>query len=109
MRAPGFRNLEVIVDEQRPAVALRGGLDLADAGRAARLLGEMAAAAAPRRLEVDASGLEFIDSSGLACLVSADREGRELGGGLRLAVGPGPVRRLLELVDPGGNLLPRRV
>lgn len=107
-RSPGFHHLEVTLDEEMPGVALRGSLDLADAGRAGRLLTEMAEAAAPRRLEVDARDLEFIDSSGLACLVSAERAGRRLGGGLRLSVGPGPVRRLLELIDPAGSLLLQR-
>lgn len=107
-RSPGFHHLEVTLDEEMPGVALRGSLDLADAGRAGRLLTEMAEAAAPRRLEVDARDLEFIDSSGLACLVSAERAGRRLGGGLRLSVGHGPVRRLLELIDPAGSLLLQR-
>ena len=53
-RSPGFHHLEVTLDEEMPGVALRGSLDLADAGRAGRLLTEMAEAAAPRRLEVDA-------------------------------------------------------
>jgi anti-sigma B factor antagonist len=48
-------------------------------------------------LRIDTVGLEFIDSSGLRCLVTADKRCQETGVLMELVVGP-TVQRLLDLV-----------
>jgi anti-anti-sigma factor len=94
----------VSVDEHRPAVV--------------RLIGELDLAAAPRLeselagldgdVELDCSGLEFIDAAGLAALLRA-REACAAGGWTLVLVDPGPaVDRLLQLVELDTVLLIRR-
>lgn len=51
----------------------------------------------PARLLIDLGGLQFMDSSGLAVIVRADRAARENGHGLTLRPGPIQVQRLFEL------------
>jgi hypothetical protein len=48
-------------------------------------------------LRIDTAGLEFVDSSGLRCLVAADRRCQETGVLMELVAGP-TVKRLLDLV-----------
>ena len=83
-----------------------------------RLLGELDLAAAPRLqsalagldgdVELDCSGLQFIDAAGLAALLEAQKACAA--GGWRLVlVDPGPaVDRLLRLVELDTVLLIRR-
>jgi anti-anti-sigma factor len=59
-------------------VALRGGLDLADAADVAVALA--AAVAREPRIIVDLAGLEFIDCSGVAALARGRRHARQGGG-----------------------------
>ncbi|CAN5775077.1 anti-sigma factor antagonist [soil metagenome] len=48
-------------------------------------------------LAVDLTGADFMDSSGLRCLVMADRAYRESGRRFALVVHNGPISRLIEL------------
>ena len=83
--------------EARDAVLLylRGELDLASVGQLRSLLGALGPDR--RALVVDLSGLEFMDSTGLAVLLEAHaRHTRDGGGGLRVRAAAGRVRALLE-------------
>jgi anti-sigma B factor antagonist len=48
-------------------------------------------------LVVDLTGADFMDSSGLRCLVMADRALRDSGRRFALVVSNGPISRLIEL------------
>jgi anti-sigma B factor antagonist len=75
-----------------PVVSLSGELDLTNAGRVQSVIQDMIAAGTGR-LVVEMSGLEFMDSSGLALFASVARRVPEVE--LR---DPSPiVRRLIEL------------
>ncbi len=96
----------VIRTTREPAgwiLALHGELDLASAPaldqqlRAAEEIGI-------RRVVVDLSGLEFIDSAGLHVLLDADRRLREHGPGLVLRRGPRAVQRIFELTGTVSSL-----
>ena len=60
---------------------------------------------ADRRLIVDLSALDYIDSSGIAVLILADNRLREFGGRLECVVPPtGAVRKVFELARLGETL-----
>jgi len=82
-------------------VALRGELDLMDASDVAVAL----AAAAHRAplVIVDLAGLNFIDVSGVAALARGWHHARNAGGDLRLAAPQEQVRKLLDIIFPGGD------
>ena len=74
---------------------LTGELDVA---AAVRVVAELSVVAARERdIIVDLTGLEFIDSSGLAALVRVRRQARHAGGDLLLAAPQRQVLRLLTL------------
>jgi anti-anti-sigma factor len=86
-------------------VALRGELDMADAADVAAAL--TSAAAGRRETIVDLAGLAFIDCSGAAALVRAQRRVRQAGGNLLLAAPQPLVRRVFELsrlIDDGVSI-----
>jgi anti-sigma B factor antagonist len=74
-------------------VALRGELDVLDAASFAAALAELAAR--EPEIIVDLTGLEFIDSSGVAALVLARNQARQAGGDLFLA---GPQQQVLRFL-----------
>jgi len=76
-------------------VGLRGELDVAAAVRTVAQLSVVAAR--DRDIIVDLTGLEFIDSSGLAALVRVREQARHVGGDLLLAAPQRQVLRLLAL------------
>jgi anti-sigma B factor antagonist len=76
-------------------VALRGELDVAEAAQVAASLAVVAASG--RTVIADLAGLEFIDSSGLAALVSARRHARRAGCDLLLAAPQQQVLRMLAI------------
>jgi stage II sporulation protein AA (anti-sigma F factor antagonist) len=85
-------------------LALRGELDLASAPVLVSRIVELAGSW--RAVSVDVSGLSFMDLAGLRALLAS----KELAGQARCRVeitGPPqrPVRRLLELVDFGADLM----
>jgi anti-sigma B factor antagonist len=76
-------------------VALRGELDLADAAAVAAAL--TAVAAREPGIIVDLTGLEFIDSSGVAALARGRRQAWQAGGDLILAAPQQNVMRVLAI------------
>lgn len=77
-------------------ITLAGELDLANVEALQAILGKARAAGASTVI-VDLEGLEFIDSSGIACLVYAHRDLDGDGGCLRVTPGQAPgVRRVME-------------
>jgi anti-sigma B factor antagonist len=81
--------------DSRVVVGLRGELDVAVA---VRVVAELSVVAARERdIIVDLTGLEFIDSSGLAALVRVRRQARHAGGDLTLAAPQQQVLRVLTL------------
>src|SRR5947209_1863464 len=85
--------LAVAVDEHGSSatVTVTGELDLATSPT---LAAELSACrdAAVDEITLDLSGIEFIDCSGLHCVLEAHRRGR-----LTVVPGTGPVRHLLAL------------
>ena len=77
-------------------IKIQGDLDLASSGDLGRYLGSQLDGPG-RRLELDLSGVEFIDSHGLHTLIAAHRDATGRGSQLVL-VAPSPaVERLLAL------------
>ena len=75
---------------------LRGSLDLATSPSVRAALMQ-AAGEGKHDLVVDLTKLEFLDSTGLGALIGAHRRALENGGKIRLAVGEGPIARLLNI------------
>jgi stage II sporulation protein AA (anti-sigma F factor antagonist) len=83
-------------DDRGAILALAGELDLESASELDRQIQEVEESNVGRLL-IDLGGLEFMDSSGLAVLVRAQRSARDNGHGLALRPGPTQVQRLFEL------------
>jgi len=81
------------VDDDMHVVSLYGQLDLANADRVRDGL----CAVAGSKVVVDLSGLQFLDSSGIAALLSARSRIVERGNGFALRGAKGIVRRVLEV------------
>jgi anti-sigma B factor antagonist len=92
-------SLEVVHEstDAGSTVRLSGELDISTANGLERVLTELGAPGGPARIVVDLSGLQFMDSTGLRLLVTADlrlrREGREM----LLVPGPEAVHRVFRL------------
>lgn len=100
----GLLGVQQISEAERIRIALSGEMDLANAKTAASILQE--ALVSNRDVVVDLTKLEFLDSTGIAILVEAMRDG-----GKRLSFLPSEheaVRRLLTLtgLDERMNILP---
>ncbi|MCA3748269.1 MAG: STAS domain-containing protein [Rubrobacter sp.] len=83
-----------------PVVKVSGELELLTAHRFREALEEAVSSAdggGHRRLVVDLSGLEFMDSSGVSALLAGTRGFRGGGGQVRLVVRNSPVRRTLRV------------
>jgi anti-anti-sigma factor len=94
-------------DDSRATLALSGELDISSAPTLEEALGRVEADG-PSLLVIDLRGLEFMDSTGLRTLVSADQRARQAGRRLAIVRGPEAVDRIfnvtrlderLELVD----------
>ena len=99
--------LETEQGDGRANLALRGELDISSAPVLEEALGRLEADRPPV-LVIDLRGLEFMDSTGLRTLVSADQRARDAGRRLAIVRGPEAVDRIfnvtrlderLELVD----------
>lgn len=93
---PGSLTIQRLSDERGVVFQLAGELDLESAPELERQLRE-AAATQPDRLLIDLASLEFMDSTGLAVMVRAQRNARENGHRFSLRPGPTQVQRLFEL------------
>ncbi len=89
--------------EGRACLTLRGEFDLAGIQHFEGILGK-AEAARPKAIVIDLSGLQFMDSSGLRALVTADDRARKAGRRLAIVPGPPPVRRVFEITQLVGRL-----
>jgi anti-sigma B factor antagonist len=89
---------EVTIEEHAGAVyaRLRGELDISTAPRLEESL-QRAEADGPALLVLDLSTLDFMDSTGLRMLISADSRAREAGRRLVLIQGNEMVQRVLRL------------
>ena len=93
--------------DSRASLVLRGELDISSAPVLEEALSRLEAGGPPL-LVIDLRGLEFMDSTGLRTLVSADQRARDAGRRLAIVRGPEAVDRIfnvtrlderLELVD----------
>ena len=84
-------------------IALVGELDLDGAERVAQEL-QRAEETDARRIVLDLSNLEFIDSSGIRLIIAADARSRAQGGRLGLIRGSRPVQRVFELTGVADRL-----
>jgi anti-sigma B factor antagonist len=96
LSAPGHLTIRRTADAQGVVLALHGELDLGSAPALAQALAEIENSSL-RGLVIDLSGLEFMDSTGLALIVGAHRDARESGRRLRFRRGSRQVQRLLEM------------
>jgi anti-sigma B factor antagonist len=94
--APGGLKIQRVTDDQGTVLELAGELDLESTPELDRQLRELDGTNLGRLL-IDLSGLEFMDSTGLAAMVRAQRSARENGHRLALRPGPSQVQRLFEL------------
>jgi anti-sigma B factor antagonist len=83
-------------DAQGIIVALTGELDLASAPELDREL-QALDGATPGRLLIDLSGLDFMDSTGIALLIRAQRSADANGYRLSLRRGPAQIEKLFEV------------
>ncbi len=72
---------------------VRGEIDIASSDDLGRMLNRVATA---KRLVLDLSGVDFMDSSGLAVLLRQSMRRRDAGGSLHIRHPSQSVRRLLE-------------
>jgi len=84
---------EVVERDDVHVVALYGQLDLANAERVRESLGAVTGST----VVVDLSGLKFLDSSGIAAILSARQQIIDAGHGFELRGAKGIVRRVLEI------------
>ncbi|MFF0750643.1 STAS domain-containing protein [Streptomyces sp. NPDC004267] len=92
-------NLDVDVeirDSRTAVLTVAGELDMETADRLQELLTEQFGQGR-RRLVLDLSALDFMDSSGLNVLIKAVNKARESDGDLYLAAPTPAVRRILEI------------
>jgi anti-sigma B factor antagonist len=92
----GHLRIELAPDAEGLVVALAGELDLASVPELDQCLQELTGTD-PGRLLIDLSGLDFMDSTGLALMVRAHRSAETNGHSLALRRGPAQVQRLFEL------------
>jgi anti-anti-sigma factor len=93
---PGQLVIDRTIEGDAVTLVVRGELDLTSAPVFERALLE-AEASNPRRVIIDLSGLEFMDSTGLRALLIARERAQENGHELALRRGPRQVQRVLEL------------
>jgi anti-anti-sigma factor len=93
---PGQLVVESRTDADVVVLVLRGELDLTSAPAFEKEL-LAAEASNPRRLVIDLSGLEFMDSTGLRALLLARERAQSNRHQLALRRGPRQVQRVLEL------------
>jgi anti-sigma B factor antagonist len=92
----GFLELRTERNDDEHVIALVGELDLDGAERVAQEL-RRAEQTDARRIVLDLSHLQFIDSSGVRLILAADERSRRDGERLALIRGPQPVQRVFEL------------
>jgi anti-anti-sigma factor len=96
MRSPTFGEISVEPYALQTEVVLVGEIDVATVARASEAVKALMCAP-PARLEIDASGVTFIDSSGVATLIKLHAVTTGAGGTVRLRRPSPPVVRILDL------------
>ena len=86
-------------------VSIGGELDLATVPRVSAALSAEPVAGA-RAVVVDLAGVTFMDSTGLAALLTLERELAARGGRLAIACPEGPARLLLDVTGVAERLVP---
>jgi anti-anti-sigma factor len=99
---PGHLHVDIRLEGRGTIVALTGELDIASAPELDRQLRELERSR-PGHLVLDLSGLDFMDSSGIALLIRAQRAANTAGHELSLRPGPAQVQRLFELTGSFGH------
>jgi anti-sigma B factor antagonist len=85
------------------AIAVTGEIDLATVGDLDTAMDQVLADG-DQSLVVDLNGSSFMDSTGLKALIMADRRFGGAGRGFAVAVGSGPISRLIDLSGVRGSL-----
>ncbi|MGN0986020.1 MAG: STAS domain-containing protein [Candidatus Enterenecus sp.] len=93
--------ITVNAKEGSAAIALSGEIDHHGARAIMRDLDDAISGLLPRRLTLDLSGVTFMDSSGIAVLLRAQRQMEQLGGSLRVTSIPAQPRRVLDAAGVG--------
>ena len=103
--------VETVEEQGLVRLLLRGELDLSTVSKVEEEL-RRAEASEPTLLVLDLSELNFLDSTGLRLIVTADHRARESGRRLAVVKGPDAVQRVfaitrlderLEMVEPGAD------
>jgi anti-sigma B factor antagonist len=92
---PNF-HVDVRHDQRAPVITVSGELDLASSPELEAELARVECTA-PELVVVDLSGLEFMDSTGLAVVVNAHRRAKRDGRRFAIVRGAEPVQRLMSL------------
>jgi len=82
-------------------IALSGEIDHHGAREMMSQLDDAIAARLPVRLVLDMSGVTFMDSSGIAVLLRARQQMKQIGGTLRVTAIPAQARRVLDAAGVG--------
>jgi len=93
---PTAFSVEIQPDRERVLLQPAGELDLSTASQLQDALDELRLTGW-RHIVVDLRGLTFMDSTGLALILAADRDAERDGWTLEIIDGPAPIARLLEL------------
>src|SRR4051794_26673073 len=96
VRTPMSFTCEVVPERIRVRVALAGELDLATAPELDRTIRELLDSGFDQ-IVIDLAGVEFLDSSGLHCILSLRDAAEARGCRLTLKPGPPAVQRIFEL------------
>lgn len=93
--AAGASRLEIYVSEGQDGhvVRLVGELDLVDAGRVREVLMGVAGST----VDLDLTGLRFVDAAGVGAIVAAEQRIRRGGHALHVSGAQGIVRRVFEI------------
>ncbi len=92
-------NISTAFSSGRLTVFLSGELDQHEACGAMRSLEELLDAYLPRDLVLDLSGLNFMDSSGIALIIRVSRRVKEMGGRMWIE---NPARQPRRVIDASG-------
>jgi anti-anti-sigma factor len=97
---PGPAPLSIEVAEVRPRmvrISVAGEVDLTSAPLLREAVAE-AISAAPEYIEIDLGAVRFLDSTGVAALVGADKSASAIGCRVVVTCPQPPVRRVLDIV-----------
>jgi anti-anti-sigma factor len=97
-----FEVITTIDDEDEcAALAVSGELDMRAAFKLESGLERLLRERPVRRLELDLSGVSFLDSAGLGSLLSTHERAKDLGIEMQIVNPSDPVRRILDLTGTG--------